>query len=84
MKMTITIEEGKESEVQIERPGGGAAAISAEEHPTDTAATSAGGPPEWLLSELGEGQQAHEAEAGEKLDAGPAPATTNGMGSMRA
>lgn len=84
MKLTITIEEEKESEVRIERPGGGAAVMFAEERPIDIAAMSAGGPPEWLLAELEEGRQAQEAESGEGLDAGPAPASTNDMDSMRA
>ena len=47
MKLTITIEEDKESEVRVDRPGG-ISVMPAEERPTDLA-TSAGGPPEWLL-----------------------------------
>ncbi len=84
MKLTITIEEEKTSEVRFERPGGDSV-MPAEEGPTDIAATGAGGPPEWLLAELEERPQAQgqATETGDVLDAGPAPASTNGLVSMR-
>jgi hypothetical protein len=86
MKLTITIEEEKESEVRFERPGG-ASVMPAEERPTDVAATSAGEPPEWLLAELEqrpqEQGQATATATGDVLDAGPAPTSTNGLVSMR-
>jgi hypothetical protein len=85
MKLTITIEEEKESEVRIERPGSGAALGPAEEeHLTEPAAMNAGGPPESLLSELEQGSPAQAAsETGYAIDAGPAPASTNGMAALR-
>lgn len=83
MKLTITVEEDKESDVRIERGGGGEVAVpSVEERPSEFAATSAGGPPEWLLAELEEGREAQEVLSGEALDAGPARASTDGVGLM--
>jgi hypothetical protein len=84
MKLTITIEEDKESAVRFDRPGG-ASVTPAEESPTDVAATSAGGPPEWLLAELEERPQAQGQATvmGDVLDAGPAPVSVNGLVAMR-
>ena len=71
MKLTITIEEDKEGEVRIDRPGG-TSVIPADDRPADVAATSAGGPPESLLAELEERPQTQvtTTETGEVLDAG--------------
>lgn len=80
MKLTITIEEEKESDVRIERTSAGATVAPAEELPSEVAATDAGGPPEWLLAELEESPQAREATSGDALDAGPGPVSTNGVG----
>ena len=85
MKLTITIEEEKEGDVRVERPGDVSALMPAEEQPGDVAAMSAGGPPEWLLAELEESQEAQqpqELESGAALDAGPAPVSTNGAASL--
>jgi hypothetical protein len=80
MKLTITIEEEKESDVRIERTSAGATVAPAEELPSDVAAIDAGGPPEWLLAELEESAETREAASGDALDAGPGPVSTNGVG----
>lgn len=84
MKLTITIEEDQESEVRVDRPGG-IGVMPAEERPAELAATSAGGPPEWLLAEIEERPQpqAMPTEGGDVLDAGPAPTSANGFVSVR-
>jgi hypothetical protein len=84
MKLTITIEEENEGKVRIEQSGSGSAVVPVEERPAELAAMNAGGPPEWLLAELEQGSPAQVAgEMGDVIDAGPAPASTNGVAVMR-
>lgn len=84
MKLTITIEEEKESEVRIERQSSGAAAMPAEGHPAEPAVTNAGEPSESLLAELGQRSPTPAAtETGDAIDGGSAPASLNGAAAIR-
>lgn len=84
MKLTITIEEEKQSEVRVEHVGAGEKA-AVEEHAAEVGVMNAGGPPEWLVAELQENRpvSVQEAASGEMLDAGPAPASTDGLATLR-
>jgi hypothetical protein len=86
MKLTITIEDEQGATTLVERPGPALAAPPRESGAqAETEATSAGGPPAWLVEQLHEGEsQAEPAGAGgdEALDAGAAKASGNGLVSM--
>ena len=79
MRLTITIEEDKEDQTHVVEPGGSGA--GAGEDTTEPAAASGGGPPEWLLAELGEAPYTQGVTSSETLDAGPAALGMNGMAS---
>jgi hypothetical protein len=86
MRVTITIDE--EKVFQAESIAGEAEVMAmSSELPAEAKPMSAGGPPTWLLQEIGGG--AAEADPAqtpmEPMDAGPAPpATGNGPASMEA
>jgi hypothetical protein len=87
MRVTMTIEEERESQVRIERPETGEAVTTSGELPAEAKPTSAGGPPTWLLQEI-QGMAAEQEGAQtstEPIDAGPAPAADgNGLASIHA
>ena len=87
MKITMTIEDERESQVTIERPETGEAVTTSGELAADAEPTSAGGPPAWLLQEI-QGTAAEQEGAQtstEPIDAGPAPtADGNGLASIHA
>jgi hypothetical protein len=86
MRVTITIDEEKVFEAESVAGEGEVTAMSSE-LPAEAKPMSAGGPPAWLLQEIGGG--AAEADPAqtpvEPMDAGPAPpATGNGPASLQA
>jgi hypothetical protein len=87
MRVTITIEEEKESQVRIERGEAGEAVTTSAELPAGAKPTNAGSPPPWLLQELqGAAAEPEGAQTSTgAIDAGPAPvANGDGLASVLA
>jgi hypothetical protein len=87
MRVTITIDEEKVFQTGMEQGQQGDVATTAGEQPAEAKPMNAGGPPAWLLQELG--GMAAEPDPGQMamdpMDAGPAPAASgNGPAPMQA
>lgn len=86
MRVTITIDEEKVFQAESMAGEGEVMAMSSE-LPAEAKPMSAGGPPVWLVQELGGGAGEPDAPQSplEPMDAGPAPeATGNGPASLQA
>jgi hypothetical protein len=85
MKLTITIEDEQGAATTlVERAAASGLAVTPAESPAEAPASSAGGPPPWLVEEV-EGSEMRPEAAGavpgaeDALDAGPSNASGNGF-----
>jgi hypothetical protein len=87
MRVTITIDEEQVFQAGTMQAEETEETTMSGEMPTEAKTTSAGGPPAWLLQEIGGGGAEPEPAqmTMEPMDAGPAPpATGNGPASLQA
>ena len=85
MKLTITIEDKQGVETLVELAGPGRPAETSPEETGEVEATSAGGPPAWLVEQLDESEsEPNAAGAADALDGGAARASGNAFMTMPA